>query len=262
MDSTEAERRLLWENAHAMSRAHFVFAPDDLRTRLQELEQTTNVQSFLKDLHHAADSPDVPAPGPGRLDFLLRQMTESPHVQRGEEARKLKDRLRAGVLHHLRCGDLLSFGFEPRNNVPGALRSIGDVPIELGYDHWRGRVSWESDELHANGLHFVQVRILSAARAEKLRQDRVAKIAQEIPTPKIGRPSATKDIVAACEALIAAGKIDTNASIRSQIPIVRAWRSENRPGAAHIGDETIRRVLSPLLRELEKKQKLETQKSK
>lgn len=247
MEVSDVERRLLWEKGHAMARAHVAFAPIQLQTRLRELEQTTGWGSLFQELKQVAELPTIPTPGAKRLDFIQEEMLKSPLLKRSEELQALRAMLRVDLLNQLERGELLSFAFEPRRDIPGAKRSIHDVPIELSHGHWRGRLEWDKDEIKAQGLHFVEVRILRRDAAAELASPLSAAPSAESQSRKPGRPLLLyQRVEAAIIELSEQGRLDRTKSKASQYPLVLSLLAERYPGMRPPSKETLRTAFNIL----------------
>lgn len=226
----------LWSGAHSMYGAPMSYAAKELRARWQSLEAESAMDRLRAG---GAAVRDTEKPFHEKFQLAFAGVQELL----GQRA-AVMTQMRKALLHHIGTGSLLSFGFE-------APRRVRDMPVALSPAHLSGQLLWDKGEIKAQSLHFVEVGILSAAKAEAILRGRLEEIAP--PTGQTyGRPSSVKDIQDAIRAVIEAGKLDPKATMRSHYPMIRAWLREYRPTAvaASVGpsDEAIRRVFGPIFK--------------
>lgn len=234
MPKTSSELLTLWEAGKPLQQAVFAFAPKSLSEAWAALQD----QSATKALELGAAEAGALQGSPLEK---LQAAFDGPQKILTKRADLLK-RMRWNLTEALRREILLGVAFE----FPRALAS---TPVELHSDHWRGSSAWDTGELNMDGLRFIEVRILTPRRAAALLGGNPDGTAR-----KPGRPSYAPDIEAAFHALHGSGKIDSNASMSSHYPAIRAWLQAHRPTSTPAphkpGDEAIRRVVAPLFRAL------------
>lgn len=144
---------------------------------------------------------------------------------------------------------LYGFGYE----LP---RSLSSVPVAIPKEAWAGKCDWTNGTLTYRGLEFVDIRLTTnRIRNEVLERGFVDKT----PTNPAGRPGVGPAIKSAFHTLQNEGQIDPNASLLSHYPKIKAWLELNKPDLpvppAHIYNETIRKYISPLFKDLSKTNK-------
>ena len=238
--NTENQMRRLHHSGVSLTEAWLRYAQPDLKAEWQELQKSSAIEALTKGAEVAANMEGDAA-------------TKFAHAFAGSQSilsarGNLERRLKANILSYVANGHLHGFGFE----LP---RSLSSVPVTIPKAAWAGKCDWKSGTLSFRGLEFVDIRLTTnRIRNEILERGNVD---MNAPAP-VGRPSVSQDIKDAFNALAASGEIDTAKSLKSHDPKVRHWLELNRPNLhispKYISNETIRKNISPLFKDLKKNQ--------
>lgn len=230
-DLPEGARKALWDAGVPLSKAWEAFAHPNLKAAWTEALGRSAITAMVE----AAET-DKEADG-SIAEKLGRAFAGAQPILAERSA--LEARMKGDLLRYIAHGNLHVLGYEPP-------RRIGDAPVLIPAELWKGRCDWDRNKLSANSLEIIEVRLLTNGMRDTI-LDREPP--REAPVKAVGRPGVGGDIEAAFDALRAAGEIDVTRSAKSHFGAVRKWLHLNRPNlgipAADISDETVRRHFSP-----------------
>ncbi|WP_432450266.1 hypothetical protein [Aliiroseovarius marinus] len=189
------------------------------------------------------------------LAVLSQSVAETSALDR--DRNRLTETGKARLLQALAAGNALALGFEhPRKRQ--------DVPIKLEASDFGGTAHfrWDLGTLRSHGLHTIEVRFISAERAEglakKLRAETHERTGVKFaePAKPVGRPTVKPQIEAAFNTLLKEGSVDTTAPMNRNYIHIRQWLavhcSELNVTPDTPNDETIRRIIKPLFDQAKK----------
>ncbi len=130
-------------------------------------------------------------------------------AQVASEKSNLLQTLQEALVHRLKAGKLLGFGYE----MP---RQASSEPVKIPSDVWFGSVKWGTSSVKGNGLEFIQVRVCEA-------QHVALEAPYVLPSVKRGRPSRSDQISEAFWSLDESGEVpDTVENLKALFtPILR-----------------------------------------
>ena len=194
----------------------------------------------------------------GERDALKEfQRAAQANTELDKDRHSLVEQGKACILDWVSRGAMRAFGFEKP-------RAFDDLPVELKSKHFdaTARFNWETGELRSHGLHIIEVRFIAAKRAERLIETWAQERAGIESNPEAkakGRPSMQKHILDAFDALLESGQIDLDGPMRSNFINIRQWLAAHSSGfevdEETPNDETIRRYVSPLIKQARKSKK-------
>ena len=237
-DLKNYELEAVWKLGVPMASASVRFAPSGQKQRHTELHDTSIMglaSSAAEKVSEAGLSIN------DRMTASLEAM-QSLAIARNELLTTMKE----NVLRWVQERKLHAFAFD----VP---RSLTTVPVAVPLPAWRGRLDWDKSQIAHHGLQLSEVRILPS---DALRS--VLDRCQPVSRGR-GRPSVAPIIKGCIEQLVSEAKIDASSSITAHYPMIHD-RLELDPafkkaGFSQVSDETIRKVLSPIYKELPKTKK-------
>jgi len=225
-----------------ISRAPYAYAPKSEKEEHKRLHGVSAIELATK----AAE--ETQASGITGWEALNAALSASSPILSART--EWDNRMRAFVLHHLEHGNLFAYGFEPP-------RRLDSQSLEIPTVSWKGNVQWNKACLSAQGLEFVEIRILSKQRRDEIVADQSTR--SELDKRQVGRPSIKLHIQEAFSDLEGSGKIDVNESAKSHFPLVREHMRSTYPDLypkdGKLGDEGIRSHFSPLFKALKKTSK-------
>jgi hypothetical protein len=232
----------LWERGIHLSRAPFAYAPKSEKEEHKRLHGVSAIEAATKAVEETQTS------GTTGLETFKAMIGASNPILTARTDWNV--RMRAFILHHLEHGNLFAYGFEPP-------RRMDSQSIELPTAYWKGNIRWDKAILSAQGLEFVEIRILSKQLRNELAAEPSAHA--ELEKPQAGRPSIKLHIHEAFSDLENSGNIDINVSAKSHYPLIREHMRKTHPDLypkdRKLGDEGIRYHFSPLFNELKKNRK-------
>ena len=244
---TEEEFLAVWDAAIPSWRARRDFLPNALKSVEAEIQRPNPLIGFAEAMQNGAED----------WQTALEDQVAAFGAA-NDKRRRLHDQGAKLIFRWMTTGEVIALGFEKP-------RSIKDVPVELE-PRWledNPQMNWYRGTLSANSLQFVEVRFITASRAEKIRAARRqagpqrVRVADFPHSKPVGRPTVRPQILMALEALERAGELDVSASISSHFPKIRQWLAEHCEsidvGEQTPGGEVIRRVASPYLKDLRKR---------
>lgn len=145
------------------------------------------------------------------------------------------------VVSRTLSGELVGLGFERERNLE-------DIPVLLPSEVWKWQVFWSHGEVHAEGLKFVEVRLLFASELN------AAMRCPSKETKKQGRPSVKPFVNQAIQALHQEGRIRLAESQASHYDAIRILAkqiaSQSQTEIPNLSDETIRKYFGPMFQQL------------
>ncbi|WP_171172759.1 hypothetical protein [Ruegeria sp. HKCCA0370] len=229
----------LWKQSHWLSASAEAFAKHFYKDEWVEAQNLRGDKHFLQVFCEALveASPEVDD-GFDRVKIGAQKLSavSAPQFE-------LKSRATDEIVKLLRKGVYRAYGFDRP-------RTLDLEPVQIPREAWNERSVFEKNEVHYQSLRFIGVRV----RMMRAENDPLLK-AQPCPVPaKAGRPTVAPAIEMAFHALNKMGEIDLSASQMSHYPKVREWLEKNGADlpvpANKISSETIRRIISPLFKEL------------
>jgi hypothetical protein len=238
MSAVTSERfEKLWEKGHWLSNCEKAFASQKQKEEWNDLQK----MSVMKALENEVKRPEL-----GNLGWVehIAKALEKPSkilVQR----QNLRDAIQEIVLLWLQQGQLVGIGFEPP-------RTLSKSPVSLPKEFWFGKVEWEKNAIHFQGLHFVEIRVQTL---DNLRGS--------LPSPQAkrsqGRPPFELEMKRCLEHLVLCNEIDITQTIVSHFPKMRTYLNLFEPdlpkAANDISDVTLRKYLAPVFNNLKSKSK-------
>ncbi|AGI73765.1 hypothetical protein OA238_c38180 [Octadecabacter arcticus 238] len=232
----------LWNRGMHLSRAPYAYAPKSEKEEHKRLHSVSASELIAKAAEETAAS------GLTSWEVVNAMMGASNPILSARM--ELDNRMRAFVLHHLEHGNLFAYGFEPP-------RRLDSQSLEIPSAYWKGHIKWNKACLSAQGLEFIEIRILSKQLRDKLIA--VQSTHTELDKRPVGRPSMKLHIQEAFSALEKSGKIDINEPAKPHFRLVREHMRNAHPDlypkAHKLGDEGIRSHFAPLFNELRKTNK-------
>jgi len=214
-DSAETLDKL-WRNGVYLKNAWLTYSHPDAKAEWKALQS----QSAIDALHQGAQEASASDASP--IEKLSSAFSKPQSILAARSA--LKAKMQQAVLGYIRDGHLFAYGFEPP-------RRMNDQPVPIPPHYWPGKPDWENSAITFQGIQLVEVKLTTQRiRAKILNLEPVSEIGAEIGA---GRPGFEGDILEAYRALLSAGKINPNASIKSQCPAIRNWLVENKPGQGY-----------------------------
>lgn len=230
-----------WKRGIRLDKLPLSIAQQELREAHKKLWSVSAMEMFTTEVGTAAAS------GKEGWDAALAAMQGPQKIL--SERSKVQAKMTAYALQNLKNGSLIAYGFE-------APRRMDDDPKEIPARLWSGRPDWDKAMLSAEGLAFVEVRVLTKKQRRQLLDLPPEGAANSKPK---GRPGVGQNISDAFRALEAAGKVDTGRPARAHFDLVRNWLAEHRPDmkppGSDLNEETIRKHFSPLFNDLRKPNK-------
>lgn len=166
----------------------------------------------------------------------------------GKPIHELLEKCTQELIQKLKSGRYRAFGFDHP-------RTLDLKPVQIPKEAWERATKLDDNTLYYQSLKFVDVRV----RMVREEADPILKKPFDLPVAKGGRPTVAPAIENAFHALNKIGQIDLSASLMSHYPKVKKWLELNCTDlpvpADKISSETIRRIISPLFRELKENQK-------
>lgn len=232
----------LWDRGIHLSRAPYAYAPKSEKEEHKRLHDVSAIEAATKAVEETQTS------GTTGLETFKAMIGASNPILTARTDWNV--RMRAFILHHLEHGNLFAYGFEPP-------RRMDSQSIELPTAHWKGNIRWDKAILSAQGLEFVEIRIISKQIRDELSPKPPADA--ELEKPQAGRPSIKLHIHEAFSDLKNSSNIDINISAKSHYPLIREHMRNTHPDLypkdRKLGDEGIRYHFSPLFNELKKNRK-------
>ncbi|WP_282181766.1 hypothetical protein [Aliiroseovarius marinus] len=225
----------------AMSRSRLTYATPKQKTDWHALQQQSIPDALAEGAKSAAATD-------GQMSTKLAHLFSGSNQILAARS-NLIGKLQSDVLSYVSKGHLHGYGYE----LP---RYVSSTPVAIPNEAWNGKLDWIKGTLNYHGMQFVDVRLTTnRIRNEVLRRGNV----DRTPPSAVGRPSVSEDILEAFNALSDADEIDTSKSLKWHYPKVRRWLELRKPQLPtppkYISDETIRKNISPLFKELKKTKK-------
>lgn len=238
-DLTKEQCHQFWTHGYALSNAPLTFAAPEKRQAYEAAKSVSAIEALEAGAEQFQASE---RPGAEALTALFAE-PQRILVERS----RLETSLRSNVISWCESGAIRAFGYE-------SPRKLEHAPIELPRSVWKGRVHWGQSTLEVAGMEFVEVRLLSASMIEQVE----AKYrSTNRPT---GRPSIEEHLKTCIEEMIQQGSIDSSRSMRSQYDIIKAqyksYANAHKLKKDSVGNEAIRKVLSPIYNRLQDSKKL------
>ncbi len=225
-----------------MRKAPHELAPEKLLEALRALQARPIAQPEMPDL------PENSSWVKG-LAVSLKQLR--PTVNRNQNLREAEQNLKDYLHSRVIGGKLLAIGYA----LP---RSPTCTPVRIPTDVWNVSVDWDTETVSGNGMKFVAVRIAALADVEQ-RYAALPSGPLQVVAPARERPSQKEDIFNAYQSLKQQGAIDPSKSMASHYEPIRSHLCKIHPDRAGqfktTSDETIRQVISPEFKEMQRAQK-------
>lgn len=226
----------LWQKAVPINKARTDLAPRELIEDLEGLSEITmasEINAMLK------------VSRPQTTDFMrAANVAVQTAAKASTERQEIERKISQHFLSLIRGGKLRCFAFEPP-------RKMTSEPIEMQVEHWTAFPLWKTGEFKANGLHLIELRVIETEAA-----------LERAETPvqvKKGRPTIKNHVMAAFDALLADGRINTDISAKSHFPMVKDWIAQHdtkqKLTVSNMSDEGIRAHFSPLFNALKENRK-------
>jgi len=226
-----------WKSAIPMQRAALAFAPKKSQERWRALQQTSAIEAAKISM---AEAQEKGLTGNGALAAIFANPVEIL-----SQRTQLEKELEAEILHHVKSGALLGFGFE----MP---RRVSSTELEIPPAAWRGKLDWTKGIITHESLTFVEVRLIAATKHQSLLGAALDQVVSATKPVQMGRPGMAADIAEAFFALRKGGKYDLNISLRMQCDMIRDWLIHRKPDSGYNPDrpgyDAIRRHLNPLIK--------------
>lgn len=233
MEHSETVNRDLWIKATPLSQAKYKLIPQELQKRWKVISEQSAMDTFQDTLHREQ------AQDPTGIQAIQAAFLASQPIVANRTA--IEHECQRAFFKGLANGSLQGFAFE----YP---RRVSSCVVKLTSEYWRGRPQWDKNELHAHGIRFIEVRVIRVERIQ------IIEASKPLVTSCVGRPALAPDITDAFWVLYKLGKIDVGAPKVRAYPLIVQWLKVNRPkslsGKDTIGDETIRRVIVPLIEQI------------
>lgn len=201
-------------------------------------------QHWFEDLKDAAEE----GKSQGYEGFELFAYSAAKVGDLGKPKHELLEKCTHELIQKLKSGKYRAFGFDRP-------RTLDLNPVQIPREAWARVTRLDDNRLAYQSLQFVDVRV----RMMREEVDPILKQPLEAPVAKAGRPTVAPAIEAAFHALNKIKEIDLSASQMSHYPKVRKWLEMNGTNlpvpADKISSETIRRIISPLFKELKEAKK-------
>lgn len=230
---TDEQRQQFWKHGYAMTKCPVLFA-HPAKKKAYEDAYAVSAMSAFEEATKRMQTGDGFA-----LERFTSALAEPTQIlkKRGEI---LAD-LRADVVNWCFSGQLFAFAFEHP-------RKLENAPVELPLSAWKGRVQWDQSVVEAQGIKFVEVRMLTASMMKDVRLKYRSSHAAS------GRPSVVADVQACIEEIEAEGLIDQSKPKIWHVRLIQA-RYEARAKAhklkkQNVGEEVVRRVFSQYINDL------------
>lgn len=227
----------LWKGSHWLSRSPEVLASRLDEQKWRKAKQTRGDDHPLKIAADAVATASTSGKNPNEIILAIMDelnAKESPKSKLIDSAKEL-------LLNSLHSGTYRGYGFDRP-------RTTETEPVLVPAECWRGLVSWHKCKVTFQSLAFTEVRI----RMIRERNDPLLKEIYKSVAPKLGRPSVGDDIKLAFYALQKIEEINTDASLTSHYPKIRAWLELNKPNIVippvSISDKTMYAHLSKLFK--------------
>jgi hypothetical protein len=232
----------LWDRGTCLNRAPYAYSPKSEKEAYKRLHDVSAIEAATK----AAE--ETQASGTTGWEALNAIIDASNPILSGRT--EWNNRMREFVLHHLERGNLFAYGFEPP-------RRLDSQSIQIPATYWKGNIQWSKASITAQGLEFVEIRILSKQLRDKLTAEQSTRA--ELDKRQAGRPSIKLHIHEAFSDLKNSSNIDINLPAKSHYPLIREHMRNTHPDLypkdRKLGDEGIRSHFSPLFNELKKNRK-------
>lgn len=236
MNSTPNNNHLLWANAIPMRQAAIAYAPKNLRAQWDSTQKVSILKTLTDGLKAS------PKDGPQGMDLFMKAMEKPQKIH--QTRIEIQETCQANILRYIQSGALQSFAF-------AAPRTVSASPIELESRVWRGRLKWPDSTITHESLTFVEVRLITPNNVKTLLAAKLEKIIPTTTRPVVGRPTIKNDIEDAFQSLLAAGKFDLEASVKSQCQDIRRWlvhfKTDGNYGPDKPKYDAIRKHLKPLV---------------
>jgi hypothetical protein len=236
--ATETKLLAVWQGSIRLERAALQLAPAELRAKWDALAKV-NALTAAQQAVEAAKAQTA-----GWQDLLMAAMTGSNTVLAPRlDLKRTAENLLAD---HLKSGALIGLGFQP----PRRLHTLPDI---IPARHWHGCPHFDNATLHSEGLHFIEIRVITPQRLQSLSAmvPTPAPVLSAPPHKAPGRPTIRQHVEAAFETLARDGKINPDQAARSHYPLLRqAMAQSGMQRAAQLSDEGIRPHFAPLFKAL------------
>ncbi len=231
----------LWKRSHWLSNSAKTYATHFFKDEWQAAVEHRGDQPWMEIFQEKSNV----ARAAGKTGWDIAEQLLGEIVVKITPQADLLERAKQQITNYLLDGTYRGYGFDRP-------RTLDTEPVLLPAECWKGAVSWAGNEVQFQSLKFCEVRI----RMMREHLDPILNKPFESPAVKPGRPTVAPAIEAAFYALNKIGQIDPKASLQSHYPKVRKWLELNFPNlpvpADRISSETIRRIISPLFKELRK----------
>ncbi|WP_037317873.1 hypothetical protein [Ruegeria halocynthiae] len=229
----------LWKRSHWLSNSAKAYATHFFKDEWQAAVEHRGDQPWMEILQESSNE----ARAAGKTGWDIAEQLLGEFVVKTKPQADLLKRAEQQITDYLLDGTYRGYGFDRP-------RTLDTEPVRIPAECWKGPVSWVGNEVSYQSLTFSQVRV----RMMREHLDPILKKPFDTPVPKAGRPTVAPAIEAAFHALHKIGEIDLSASQMSHYPKVRKWLEKNGTNlpvpADKISSETIRRIISPLFKEL------------
>lgn len=238
-DLTKEQCNQFWKHGYTLSNAPLTFAAPEKRQAYNAAMSESALDALELGVKHFQESDR------SRAEAITELFAEPQRIT--AERSRLETSLRSDVIGWCETGALRAFGYE----TP---RKLEHAPLELPRSVWKGRVKWAKSRIEVGGMEFVEVRLLTASM---IAQVEAKYRSQNKPT---GRPSIEKHLKACIDEMVQQGSIDSSRSMRSQYELIRvrykSYANAHKLKKDFVGDEAIRKVLSPIYNGLKGEKKL------
>ncbi|SPF75220.1 hypothetical protein ALP8811_00206 [Aliiroseovarius pelagivivens] len=229
----------LWKRSIALANAPYRFAHPNIRASYD----AACSESATEAMKHAADS--IQESGKSGIEAMT-ELFAGPSRILGLRS-EISSRMKSNLVKGCESGALRAFAFE----TP---RKLEHTPVELPPSVWSGHIDWARSQIKTGGLCFVEVRLISPKIAAEIE-------AKYLPQEaKSGRPAIEHHLRACVQEMANADLIDPTQSMRSHYDAVRvryaAYANTHKLTKTNVGDEAIRKVFSPIYKDLKENQKL------
>lgn len=224
-----------------MSSAAIHFAPPEVQkawkdalSKLAIVEGKKHLEASRDEIQDTTDAISVFLNGMGSV-FTSRTEVLNP--------------ARSNLITRLKNRNMIALAYEPP-------RKVSSQPLFIPQNYWTGDIGWDKAELTFQSLRFIEVRVLSYEMVEALNKKFAAKdeAIREISKPQKGRPTIRPQITKAFEHLHSKGTFDSRMSIKHASEYIRQQLEISYPELNVTEDkpsfEAIRRVISPLIKEV------------
>lgn len=230
---TNEQRQQFWKHGYAMFKCPVLFALP-AKKKAYEDAYAVSAMSAFEEAAKRTQNEDRPA-----LEFFTAALAEPNKILKRRT--EIQADLRADVVNWCRAGHLFAFAFEHP-------RKLENAPVEVPLSAWAGRIQWGQSAIEAQGIKFVEVRMLTASMMKDVR------LKYRSSHAGTGRPSVAEDVKACIAEIEAAGLIDPSQTMASHVRLIQA-RYEVRAKAhklkkATVGKEVVRLIFLPYFKKL------------